>query len=260
MNTFTLSPLICNSRFLLKAACLIAYFFSSSVNAQVNLTATSGTASGTYTTLKAAFDAINAGTHQGSIAISIVGNTTETASAALNASGSGSASYSSISISPSGGSKRTISGNIAGHLINLNGADNVTIDGLNTGGDSLTFSNANTSNGAINSTICFQNGATYNIIKNCTITGTQRNTATGVLLFYLGGNSFNTIRNNNFTNDLGQMPVSMIYSSGTAGNSNINNDIIENNFYDFFNLSQSSFGINILSNSSDWTISNNSFY
>ena len=38
---------------------------------EVTLTATGGTPTGSYTTLKEAFDAINAGTHQGDIAISI---------------------------------------------------------------------------------------------------------------------------------------------------------------------------------------------
>ena len=37
----------------------------------VTLTATSGTASGSFTTLKGAFDAINAGTHKGDIVINI---------------------------------------------------------------------------------------------------------------------------------------------------------------------------------------------
>ncbi|HJQ25532.1 MAG TPA: hypothetical protein VKA60_16550 [Blastocatellia bacterium] len=89
---------------------------------------------------------INAGTHRGAITIAIVGDTTETATAALNASGSGSASYTSISIQPSGGAARTISGALSAGspLINLNGADNVTIDGLNTGGNSLTLSNTST--------------------------------------------------------------------------------------------------------------------
>ena len=41
------------------------------------------------TTLKGAFDAINRGTHQGTITIGISGNTTETAPAVINASGSG---------------------------------------------------------------------------------------------------------------------------------------------------------------------------
>ena len=37
----------------------------------VTLTATSGTASGSFTTLKGAFDAINKGTHKGDIVINI---------------------------------------------------------------------------------------------------------------------------------------------------------------------------------------------
>src|SRR5689334_2595081 len=59
----------------------------------VSVTATAGTTGPTdYATLKLAFDAINAGTHQGVITIIIVGDTTETAPAVLNASGSGAAS------------------------------------------------------------------------------------------------------------------------------------------------------------------------
>src|SRR5437016_3932888 len=69
------------------------------VAGRITLTATAGTLGPTdYATLRAAFDAINAGMHQGVISISVVGDTTETASALLQASGSGPASYSSISI------------------------------------------------------------------------------------------------------------------------------------------------------------------
>src|SRR5829696_2584042 len=48
---------------------------------EVTLTATAGSPAGSFTTLKSAFDAINAGTHQGVIAISVNADTTETASA-----------------------------------------------------------------------------------------------------------------------------------------------------------------------------------
>lgn len=61
---------------------------------QVIITATTGTTSPTpYTTLQAAFDAVNAGTHSGVVTVTINGNTTEINTAILNASGSGSASY-----------------------------------------------------------------------------------------------------------------------------------------------------------------------
>ena len=120
---------------------------------QVTLTASSGTASGTFTTLKGAFDAINAGTHQGAIVININASTSETASAVLNASGSGSASYSGISIYPTrtGLSIASINTSLEAPLIDLNGADNVNIDGrVNATGSmkSLTVSNTSTSSTA----------------------------------------------------------------------------------------------------------------
>jgi hypothetical protein len=80
-----------NMHFMLRASkiCLVllfAFCFQQSI-AQVTLTATVGTATGSFTTLKGAFDAINAGTHKGDIVIKINSSTTETVSAALNASG-----------------------------------------------------------------------------------------------------------------------------------------------------------------------------
>src|SRR3954447_8014404 len=79
--------------------------------AQVSVTATTGTTGPTtYTTLKAAFDAINAGTHTGSITVSITGNTTEAAAAQLNGSGTGTASYTAIVIKPAASTSPVISG------------------------------------------------------------------------------------------------------------------------------------------------------
>ena len=100
----------------------------------VRVTATAGnTGPVDYPSVKAAFDAINAGTHQGAIDVAILSDTTEVAPAVLNASGAPS-SYTSVLVHPSGGIARTVSGAIvAGSpLIDLNGADNVTINGLNT--------------------------------------------------------------------------------------------------------------------------------
>src|SRR5712691_3631566 len=158
------------------------------VFAQVDVTATLGTGFASYTTVKGAFDAINAGTHKGTITIGLSGNTTETLPAVLNASGSGSASYTSIAMSPTGGAARTISGAItAGSpLIDLNGADNVTIDGLNTGGNSLTISNTTASATAFTSTIRFILGATSNTITNATVSGSfsgSHTTAGGNIYF-----------------------------------------------------------------------------
>jgi hypothetical protein len=107
-------------------------------NAQINVTATAGTATATYTTLKDAFDAINAGTHQGSINLSITANTTETATAVLNAG----TTYTSIMLKPTVAA--TITGAVASNpLVKILGS-NVTIDGSTTTGGTtrdLTFSN-----------------------------------------------------------------------------------------------------------------------
>lgn len=110
-------------------------------NAQVNVTASSGTAAATYTTLKGAFDAINTGTHQGMINLSITANTTETATAVLNAS----TTYTSIMIKPAVAAM--ISGSVDNNSIVRILGSNVTIDGsMTTGGVSrdLTFTNTST--------------------------------------------------------------------------------------------------------------------
>ncbi|MFL6256303.1 MAG: hypothetical protein ACJ74T_14960 [Pyrinomonadaceae bacterium] len=100
----------------------------------VIVTATAGTTGPIdYATLKAAFDAINAGTHQGAVTVSINAGTTEGSTpATLNGSGAGSASYTSVNIRPVSDGV-SVSGNPAGGLgvIQLNGASNVTIDGDN---------------------------------------------------------------------------------------------------------------------------------
>jgi hypothetical protein len=102
-------------------------------SAQVSLTATTGTTTGTFTTLKAAFDAINAGTHRGDIVINISTNTTETvAPCVLQSSGAGAASYTSVLIQPSNNAVTVSGSTVTGRgLIELAGADNVTINGDN---------------------------------------------------------------------------------------------------------------------------------
>ena len=181
---------------------MMTYTVDVTRGAQVAVTASGGTTNASYTTVKGAFDAINTGTHTGTITIAILGDTTETASAVLNASGTGSASYTSISMSPSGGAARVVSGAItAGSpLIDLNGADNVTIDGLNTGGNALTISNTTASATVGTSTIRFIGGATNNTVTRCTVSGSSTSavsTAGGNILFststVAGGNSNNTV-------------------------------------------------------------------
>jgi hypothetical protein len=157
-------------------ALIFAICFQSSIAQQVTLTATSGTATGTFTTLKLAFDAINVGTHKGDIVIKINATTSESAMAAINASAATSASapyYTSINIYPTT-TGLSISGNLATPLINLNGADNVTIDcRVNATGSTkdLTITNSSALATAGTSTIRFIGDASSNTIKYCTLKG-----------------------------------------------------------------------------------------
>lgn len=187
-------------KFISKLAVLICLITMSifTSNAQVSIGAS------TYTSLGAAFTAINAGTHTGAITVTITGNCSESAAAVLNASGDGSASYTSVLIYPTG--TYTISGSIANGLIQLNGADNVTIDGrTNQSGTSrnLTISNSSTSGACIwldsNTTTTTGKGASYNTIKYCNIVGASNSTSTtyGIVLSSAAGITTGTAGNDN---------------------------------------------------------------
>jgi Putative metal-binding motif/Secretion system C-terminal sorting domain len=237
----------------------------------VHVLSTTGTSGGViveYATLKAAFDAINPGViHTGAVAISILGNTTETAPAVLNQV----AGVTTISIQPAGGAARTISGAIvAGSpLIDLNGADNVTIDGLNTGGNSLAISNTTISTTAGTSTIRFINDASTNTVQNCTVAGsstvvTSATVASGTILFSTGtttGNDGNIINNNTITSAGTNLPSCAISCLGTSipiDNSGI--QITNNNIQDYFLAGSLSCGIHISNYGSTWTITGNKFF
>ena len=232
------------------------------LNAQT--TKTVGGAGANYATLKLAFDAINAGTINGVVILQITGSTTETASAILNSSGTGSSNFSSLSIYPTG-SNYTIGGNVASALINLNGADNVTIDGrVNASGSSKDLVITNSNTGASATTIKFVNSAENNTVKYCTVKGSESNTGLGVILFTSSsagnGNDNNLIDNNNITSDAAGRPCNGIYSTGSTGRENSVNTISNNNIYDIFNPNNNSNGITVGSNSNDWVISGNSIY
>jgi len=178
-------------------------------HAQVSVTASAGTPGPTvYTTVSAAFDAVNAGAHQGSVVLTITGNTTEPASpGALRSSGTGAASYTDVLIRPVG--DRVISGlpSAARGIIQFNGADNVTIDGddPNTPGErNLTIqATAPSSQAGIGvvrfaSATASTDGATNNTLRNCIIIGSRSGPTSTLNSYgiYIGspgsGDMFNT--------------------------------------------------------------------
>lgn len=195
---------------------------------QVVVTGSTG-ADGSYTTLKAAFDAVNASVQTANnIDIAITANTTEMATAELHAG-----DWTSLVIHPSGGA-RTVLGNLpdlhnpgtdpldvaytppVNAVIKLTGADNVTIDGSLAGGTDRSLTITNTAGDGTRSIVILVksggigNGADNNTVKNTILTGARGATSTlgtfGILSFNdpepnnYGGvsvpNSYNTIQNN----------------------------------------------------------------
>lgn len=250
-------------------AAILALGLATTLASAQNVTVNPG--AGNYADLKTAFDRINDGTHTGAVVISITGDTTETAPAVLNASGSGAASYTSINITPSGA--RTVAGAIvAGSpLIDLNGADNVTIDGLNTAGNALTISNTTISTTSGTSTIRFIGGATGNVITNSTILGSSSGIVTantGNIFFSTdantpNGNDNNTISNNTIGPAGANLPSKGILCNGTQttiASHNSGNTVTNNNFADIFNATGTSSAMAANAGCNTWSITNNRFY
>jgi trimeric autotransporter adhesin len=213
---------------------------------------------GSYPTLGGAFSAINAGSQTGAnILLSIVGSTTEAATAVLN-----SGTWTSLSILPAGGGARTISGSVAGPLINFDGADRVVMDGLNTGGNSLLIENTNV--GAV-STIQFINDARIHGIQNLTLRGAGNTSTSGTVVIALGnalGNDSLAFSNVTFEESAGNFPVNQVFSLGTAvtGQENSNISFTGCRISNFFSATLASSGIQAAAGNSDWTVTNSRFY
>jgi hypothetical protein len=221
------------------------------VSAQVSVTATGGTLGPTsYTDLVTALTAINSGTHTGSITVAISSSFSESATAVLNASGSGAASYTAVLIKPATASNPVITSTADNTAaIELNGADNVTIDGSNNGTttQNLTFQNSNSGGTGYGCNIWLasngSNGATNNVIKNCKILGSSyslgapymgvcvyssQSTLTGYWIttsVTTGANSNNLIQNNLFNSANAAVVFNGGSGIGETGNQVIGNTI-----------------------------------
>ncbi|OWY24067.1 hypothetical protein C7N43_05120, partial [Sphingobacteriales bacterium UPWRP_1] len=239
------------------------------------VTSTGGTAANTptsYSTFTTAttglFAVLNGGTvHTGTVSVVIVADVTEPATTPLNAS----AAWTAMTINPSGA--RTVSGAAAAGtpLIDLSGADNVTIDGLNTGGNSLTIENTTLSATSGTSTIRFINGATNNTITNCSLKGAVSSSVltNGAVVFFstdgstANGNDNNTISNNNIGPSGANLPSKAIQGNGSTTTTAIGNSgivIDNNNIFDFFSATTTSAGVAINGGCNTWSITNNRFY
>lgn len=206
------------------------------------------------------FADINALGLSGDVTINIISDLSEDGTYSLDAwQETGVGNY-TLTFQPNNTTSRTISGNVAGPLIKLNGCDRVTIDGrYNGAGSYLTFRNTNT--GGTGTALTFINGASSNTIQYCGIEAYTTGTY-GTVLFSTtsaanGGNSSNTISNCNINATVsGNNGAVGIYSSGTVGYENSSNIIANNNIYNFRDK-----GIDVTATgTTGWTISGNSLY
>ena len=271
---FTGTPTPKRPLLLIRCILLMVAFFVcvQSGISQFTVTGSNGV-DGIYTSLTAnsvngAFYKINSVSQANkNITITVTGNSTsETGAVALTGVNG---MWTSLTIYPTGNPTGawTISGAITAPLIDLSGADNVTIDGrLNQTGapNSLIISNTSTSNTAGTSTIRFINDATYNTVKYCTIKGSETVAASGIIFFSnttgTTGNDYNTIDHNDITNAGGNRPFNAVFSTGTSGKENDNITISNNNIYDFFNNANASFGVQLSSFTTSCSVTGNSFY
>ena len=269
-TAFTSGNFQSNKYFMRKLYVLIVLLCSGwmSVSAQVTVTGCTGAGNGSYATLAAATAAIVAAQPAANVVITITGNTTETGTGATLVAGT----WTTLTIQPSGGAW-TISGAItAGNpLLTLNGSDNVTINGLNTGGNALTISNTTASATSGTSTIKFIGGATNNTITNCSILGSgSMGVATNGGNFWFStdantanGNDNNTISNNNIGPAGANLPTKGIYDNGSTSTTaigNSGNTITNNNIFDYFGAAVSSAGIYFSTGNTDNNVTNNRFY
>jgi Cadherin-like beta sandwich domain/Calx-beta domain len=236
--SFLLFPDWRRSNCWLAAGCLLLLFRLDAA-AQVDLHASQGVAFTQYANLGAAFTAINNGVHAGNITVSVT-QAVESSTAVLNASGSGSASYTQVTITPSGPGA-VITGDIAGAVIKLNGADNVVIDGrISNQGRNLTVTNSSGQPGTAAiwlSSTGVGAGATNNTIRNLEIScgADQRSNANSTFGIIQSGSTINVNSSGGDDNDNNSYLFNRItrcrygiFSHGVTTNNNQGTNITDN--------------------------------
>ena len=211
------------------------------------------------------FAALNGAVLTGDVVVKITSDVIETGGVTLsefNGTEYPAVANYTLTIQPDSATMRTISGNVNGGLITLNGADRVTIDGRFGGsGRFLTF--RNTSAGTSAGTVRFINDSSNNTVRNCIVEGATTNgSGLGVIGFGAGtitGNDNNLITGcqvRDLSTAVG-VPMVLIGSSGSsAAVANSGNTVSNNELFNY-----NSIGLNITSTGNDsWTLSGNTIY
>ncbi len=181
----------------------------------------------------------------------------------------GSSSTNTLTIRPATGVTAAISGSNAATLIRLNGADNIIIDGSNSGGTTrnLTITNTNTGTSSavvwITSVASPADGATNNVVKNTIVNGNAPLTTFGGIISSgptvgtagATPNTNLTIQNNVLSS--AQYGIAVVGATGGQNNTTITQNVIGNatdattiGFVGLFgsNLNSSSITSNTISN------------
>jgi hypothetical protein len=236
-------------------------------NAGLSGTVTIG-ATGTFTSLTGVgglFSAINTVGLTGNLTANIldaaVAETGANALNVINNAGCAAGTY-TVTIKPNTGVTTVLSGSVAGPLVDLNGADNVTFDGSNNGSTSKDMTIRNTNTGG--QTFRFINEATGNTIKNTIVEGANTSATSGTVLFDIvsagtTGNSNNTINNCDVRDrsDAAGVPANAIYSSGNPAGPNASNTISGCNV---FNYTSTGILVTATGAGNGWTVNPSSFY
>jgi hypothetical protein len=254
----------------MKQLCVLAaLFLMATISFCQNVTVSGAVAgNGSYPTLALALSAINSSAQDNAlIDIKVEQNTSEPSTGAVLDAGT----WTSLTISPDGA--RTISGSVnAGlPLLDLNGADRVIIDGINSDGHSLTIINNTAVSNSGTCTIRFIGGATNNLLTHCTVLGSFSaavGTNGGIIYFATdavtgNGNDTNAIISCRFGPAGTNLPSKCIYGNGSTSSlaaANSGMMISGNEFFDYFGNAVSSAAIYVGGGCTDWRISNNKFY
>jgi hypothetical protein len=206
------------------------------------------------------FNAVNINGLNGDITVLIISDINETGNITLN---QWTGTDFSITIRPGSATNYVLSGNNGAALFELNGPDNLIIDGrFNGSGRFLTFTNTN----ANASTFRFSANATNNIIQYCRIEGSQTSATEGIIHFGsasgLTGNDNNTISNCLITHASTGSLQNAIVSNGSSQTARQNRNITieDNEIADVWRNGQVCSGILLTGGSRDFTITGNSFY
>lgn len=218
---------------------------------------------GNYTTLYAAFNAINNGQITGAITLQIISNISETYSSNLRANGNNKASYTSIVIYPTT-SGVTISCSNQ-YFVYLDSASNVTIDGrVNRTGMTKALTLDNTYGAGPSITVGLY--STSNItLKHLILKGSSTSYGT-VYMDYktsAGRGCINTLVDScDFTNSNGVRPVYSFYTRGNTTYPNSGTTLSNCNFYDVIHLTYTNRSnvIEIYTGTADITVTGNSIY